>query len=147
MQVVLTKRVAKLGNVNDVVNVKAGFARNFLFPQSMAVPATKAAVAHAEKIKETMVQKMEDMLKDAKGVAEQLKAVTLNFKKKARGEKLYGSIKDADIVDGLKDQAKLEIMKDMVKLDEPLKDLGEHTVKLQLAEDVSAEVKVVVEAE
>lgn len=147
MQVVLTKRVPKLGNEHDVVNVKSGYARNFLFPQSLAIPAASHHVKRAEKLKANMVQKVEDMLANAKEIADSLKKVTLTFTKKARGEKLYGSIKEADIVEALAKQAKVEISKDMVKLDEQLKTLGEHRVKLHLSEEVDAEVKVLIEAE
>jgi len=147
MQVVLTKRVSKLGNEYDVVNVKPGYARNFLFPQKLAIPASVHEIRRAETLKAKIVEKVETFLENAKEIAEKLKNVTLAFKKKARAEKLYGSIKDKDIVDALKEQAKVEIKKEMVTLDEPLKALGEHTVKLQLAEDVKTEVKVTIEAE
>lgn len=147
MQIVLKKSVKKLGKENDVLNVRPGFARNFLFPQGLAVPASKVAIKRAELLKTKMVQKVEEMAENAKDIASKLKSVVLKFKKKARGEKLYGSIKDTDIVDALKEQAKIEIGKDMVKIDEQIKELGEHTVKLHLTEDVDAEVKIVVEAE
>ncbi len=147
MQVVLKKRVPKLGNECDVVKVKLGFARNFLFPQKLAVPATEAEIKRAETMKSKMVEKVETLLENAKEIAVKLKKVTLTFKKKARGEKLYGSIKEKDIADALKEQAKVEVKKDMVKMDEHLKTLGEHKVKLQLTEDVKAEVKVVIEEE
>ena len=147
MQVVLKKRVPKLGNEYDVVNVKPGFARNFLFPQKLAVPASTHEVKRAETHKAQQAEKVEAVLENAKEIAKVLKDITITFKKKARGEKLYGSIKDKDMVDALKEQAKIEIKKEMVKFDEPLKALGEHTVKLQLSEEVEAEVKVMIEAE
>ena len=147
MQVVLTKRVKTLGNENAVVNVKPGYFRNFLAPQNLAILATAATLKRAEGRKADMVQKVEDMLGNAKELADKLKGVTLTFTKKARGEKLYGSIAEKDIVEALAQQAKLEIGKDMVKMDEHLKDLGEHTVKLHLAEDTDAEVKVMIEKE
>ncbi|MCK5611099.1 50S ribosomal protein L9 [Candidatus Pacearchaeota archaeon] len=147
MQVVLKKRVPKLGNENDVVNVKVGYARNFLFPQSLAIPATKQALTHAETLKVKMVQKMETILENAKEIADKLKGLTITFKKKARDEKLYGSIKEADVVDALVSQHKLELKKEMVKMDEHLKTLGEHTVKIELTEAISAELKVIIEAE
>lgn len=147
MQVILKKRVPKLGSECDVVKVKPGFARNFLFPQKLAIPATEAEIKRAETLKSKMVEKVEAVLENAKEIADKLKEVTLTFKKKARGEKLYGSIKEKDIADALKEQAKVEVKKDMVKMDEHLKTLGEHTVKLQLTEDVKGKVKVVIEEE
>lgn len=147
MQVVLKKRVPKLGNEYDVVNVKPGFARNFLFPQKLAIPASAHELKRAETMKSKMTEKLEAVLENAKEIADKLKDVVLTFKKKARGEKLYGSIKEKDIADALKEQAKVEIKKEMVKMDEHLKALGEHTVKLQLTEDIESKVKVVIEAE
>ncbi len=147
MQVVLKKRVPKLGNPYDVVNVKVGYARNFLLPQKLAVIATAGELKKAEGMKAKVSAKLEAVLENAKEVADKLKDAVLTFKKKARGEKLYGSIKETDLIDALKKEQKVEISKDMVKLDEPLKDLGEHKVKLQLNEDISTEVKVVIEAE
>ncbi|MBU1017535.1 50S ribosomal protein L9 [Patescibacteria group bacterium] len=147
MQVVLKKRVPKLGNEHDIVKVKPGFARNFLFPLKFALPATETEIKRAEILKAKRVEKVETLLENAKEVAEKLKSVTLTFKKKARAEKLYGSIKEKDIIDALNEQAKVELKKEMVKMDDHLKTLGEHTVKVQLTEDVVVKVKVMIEAE
>ena len=97
MQVVLKKRVPKLGNECDVVNVKPGFARNFLFPQKLAVPASFHEVKRAEIMKAKIAEKAENLIANAKEIADAVKEVVLTFKKKARGEKLYGSIKEKDI--------------------------------------------------
>lgn len=147
MQVVLVKRVPKLGNEYDVVNVKPGYARNFLFPRKLAVPAAEHELKRAEVMKAKVVQKIEAMVENAKEISEKIKDAVLTFKKKARGEKLYGSIKEKDIADALKKQEKVEVKKEMVKIDEPLKTLGEHKVKLQLAEDIEVGIKVVIETE
>lgn len=147
MQVVLKKRVPKLGKEYDVVNVKPGFARNFLFPQHLAIPASKQALSQAEAMKSKVIEKIEAAAENAKEVADQLKKITLSFKKKARGEKLYGSIKETDIVEALAEQANVVVSKDMVVLAEPIKDLGEHTVELSLSDDIKAKVKVMIEAE
>lgn len=147
MQVVLKKQVPKLGKEYDVVNVKPGFARNFLFPQHLAIPASKQALSQAEAMKSKVIEKIEAAAENAKEVADQLKKITLSFKKKARGEKLYGSIKETDIVEALAEQANVVVSKDMVVLAEPIKDLGEHTVELSLSDDIKAKVKVMIEAE
>lgn len=147
MQVVLKKRVPKLGNENDVVNVKIGYARNFLFPQALAIPATKQALVDTKTLKAKMVQKMEAMLENAKEIADKIKELTITFKEKARDEKLYGSIKEADIVNALTDQHKIELKKEMVKMSEHLKTLGEHKVKIELTDQISTTLKVVIEAE
>ncbi len=147
MQVVLIKRVPKLGYEHDVVEVKPGYAQNFLFPQKMAVPATKGDLKRAQTLKAKMLQKLEAVIANAKAVAEQLKGITLKFTKKVRGDKLYGSIGEKDIVEALAEQGKIEIQKDMVEMKEHIKTLGEFKVKLHLAQGVEAPLKVVVEKE
>jgi len=130
-----------------VVKVKPGFARNYLFPQKLAVPAFPHELKQAEIMKAKMVEKLEAVLQNAKEIADKLKGVVLTFKKKARGEKLYGSIKEKDIVDALAEQEKIEIKKEMVRIGEQIKTLGEHKIKLQLTDDVEVAVKIVIEAE
>ncbi len=147
MQVVLRKRVPKLGNEHDVVKVKPGFARNYLFPQKLAVPAFPHELKQAEIMKAKMVAKLEAVIQNAREIADKLKGIVLTFKKKARGEKLYGSIKEKDIVDALAEQEKVEIKKEMVVIGEQIKTLGEHKIKLQLTDDVEVAVKIVIEAE
>jgi len=147
MQVLLKKRVPKLGHEHDVVNVKPGFARNFLFPQKLAIPASAHEVGIAESKKAKMVQKIEAVLENAKGIADKLKGAVLNFKKKAKGEKLYGSLKEKDVAQALVEQYKVELNTDMVKIGEQIKTVGEHKIKLHLAEGVEVDVKVVIEAE
>ena len=147
MQVVLKKRVPKLGNEYDVINVTTGYARNFLFPQKLAVPASKDELKLAENMKSKMVAKVEELMANAKEIAEKLKGTVLTFKEKAKEDKLYGSIKEKDIMDELAKLKKVEIKKEMVVIDEQIKTLGEHKVKLQLTEDTSVDIKIVVEAE
>jgi large subunit ribosomal protein L9 len=147
MQVVLVKRVPKLGYEHDVVEVKPGFAQNFLFPQKMAIPATKADLRRAQILKSKRLEKLEAVIANAKAVADKLKDVVLTFTKKVRGEKLYGSISEKDIVEALAEQSKVEIQKDMVSMTEHIKALGEFKIKLHLAEGVEVPVKVVVKSE
>ena len=145
MQVVLKKRVPKLGAEYDVVNVKPGFARNFLFPQKLAVPASKHELNLAEAMKAKRVEKIEALLGNAKEIADKLKDIVISFKKKSRGEKLYGSLKEKDIAEALAEQSKVEIHKDMIKIGEPIKAIGEHKVKLHLAENIEVDLKIVIE--
>lgn len=147
MKIVLTARVANLGQPWDVKEVKTGYAMNFLFPQQLAVPATKQMLVEAQKRKAERVQKLEDMKANVQTMMDQMKNIVLNFKMKAQGEKLYGSIAEKDIVEAMLTQHKMELEKSMVKMDEHIKTVGEHTVKIHLAEKMDAQVKVVVEAE
>ncbi len=147
MQVVLVKRVPKLGHEHDVVDVKAGFAQNFLFPQRLALPASKAQLKRASILKAKTLQKLEAVIANAKTIAVRLAGLTLTFKQKVRGEKLYGSISDKEIVAAVAEQAKIELRKDMVEMHEPIKTLGEFKIKLHLAQGVEVAVKVVVQEE
>lgn len=111
MQLILTKNVPKLGHEYDIINVKAGFARNFLLPQRKAIIATPGEIARTEQMRADRLKKLEEVLANAKELADKLKKVTLTFKKKVRGEKLYGSIGPKDIVDALAESEKVEVKK------------------------------------
>lgn len=147
MQVVLVKRVPKLGHEHDVVDVSAGYAQNFLFPQKLAMPASKAELKRATILKAKTLQKLEAVIANAKVVAEKLKGLVLTFKKKVNGDKLYGSISEKEIVTALAEQAKVEVRKDMIEMHEHIKTLGEFKLKIHLAQSVEAPVKVVVTEE
>jgi len=147
MKVILKKKVTNLGHEWDLVSVKDGYARNYLLPQKLAVVATPARIADAAKRAEDRIKQMDEVSASAKESAEKLKGISLNFKKKARGEKLYGSIAEKDIVDALKSDHKIEVDKDVIKIDEPLKTLGEHKITLHLAEGVEVKITIIIEAE
>ena len=147
MELILIENVAKLGHAYDLVKVKSGYARNFLLPQKKAVPATSGMIAKAKKVQGERIKKLEELLGNAKALAEQLKEVTLKFTRKVRGEKLYGSIGAKDIVEALKESAKIELGKDTVKITNPIKTVGDHKVTLHLAEGVEVRLAVKVEAE
>lgn len=147
MKIILTNRVANLGHPWDVKDVKKGYAMNYLFPRQLAVPASAHMLKRAEKLQIERVKKMEEVKANAAEMANKMKDLVLNFKEKAKDEKLYGSIAEKDIAEALVDQHKMEIEKSMVKMEEHIKSLGEHRVKLHLAEGADVELKVVVEAE
>ncbi|MBN2086774.1 50S ribosomal protein L9 [Candidatus Peregrinibacteria bacterium] len=147
MKVILKKRVPNLGNEWEAVTVKSGYARNFLFPQLLAVPATPALLKKADKIQSDRLKKLEEIVANAKETAEKLKDVVLSFTMKSKGKKLYGSIGDKDIVEALKKEQKIEIEKDMIKLKEHIKTVGDHKVTLELAEGVKVNIKVTIKEE
>ena len=147
MKVILKKRVPSLGHEWDIVTVKNGYARNYLLPQKLAEVATPKRLELAQKRMEERVKKMEELVSSAKETAEKLAKIELHFKKKARGTKLYGSVSEKDIQEALTKEHKLEIDKDAIRLKEHLKELGEHSVTIHLAEGVEAEIKVSIEEE
>lgn len=147
MKVILKKRIPKLGEEWDTVTVKAGYAQNFLFPQKLADPATPALIKKAEKVQADRIKKVEEIVKDAKEIAEKLKGIELSFRKKAKDEKLYGSITEKEIIEALAKEHKVEVSKDMINIKEPIKTIGEHKVSLNLTEGVEVKVKIIVEEE
>lgn len=147
MQVILQERVAKLGQPWDVVEVKPGFARNFLFPRSLAIPATKSAMAKVEEMKAKVVAQAEAVIENAKEVSESLKDTVLTFTKKARGEKLYGALKENDIIEAIKADKKIELKASMLEIAEPIKTLGKHNIKINLTDDINVDITINVEQE
>jgi len=142
MEVILKANVAKLGKMLDVVKVKDGYARNFLFPRKLAVLATAQAKAEIEKNREAMEAMFQKDHAAAEGLAAKLNAVSLNLVRRVvEGERLYGSVSSSDISEALKAQG-FKIEKRQVELAEPIKQLGVYSVAVKLFGDVEATVKV-----
>jgi large subunit ribosomal protein L9 len=147
MKVILKKRVPNLGHEWDVINVKDGYARNYLLPNNLAEIASPKSIKMAEKHAEERLKKQEEIIQKAEESAAKLKEITLNFKSKANDGKLYGSIAEKDIAEKLSADHKMEIGKERVKMDEHIKTTGEHSVAIQLTPETKAEIKVIVEEE
>ncbi len=149
MQVILLDKVAHLGGVGDQVNVKSGFARNYLIPQGKAVMATKANIEYFEARRAELEEKAAAVLAAAQARADQmgaLEAITIASNAGEDG-RLFGSIGARDIADAVS-KAGVELAKSEVRLGEgPLRALGEFTVKVQLHAEVSSQVTIVVVAE
>lgn len=140
MNVILLEKVGKIGNVGDQVNVKAGYARNFLFPQSKAVPATKANITEFEARRAELLKAAEDKQQAAQARADKMSGVILVIEANAGEEgKLFGSIGTRDIADALV-AAGHGVEKSEVLLPEgALRETGEYTVTLSLGSDVFTE--------
>ena len=142
MKVILKADVKDLGRMGEVVNVKDGFARNYLVPQGLAAEANTKNV----KALEHETKKIQEMAKKVKsgasGLAEQIAAAKVTIKAKAgEEEKLFGSVTSMVIADALKAEG-IEIDKKKIHLDEPIKRLGEYTVTIKLHSEVSAQLNV-----
>ncbi|MDI6781630.1 MAG: 50S ribosomal protein L9 [bacterium] len=145
-QVILKKDVSGLGKAGDVKTVAEGYAKNFLFPKDLVMPATTGNVKSLEDKKKRIASLAAKEKATAVDFVERLKDITLTVKKKAgEGEKLFGSVTTDDIVAALM-RHKLKVEKKMISHD-PIKSLGEHTVSIKLYQGISAVVKVVVERE
>lgn len=147
MKVLLLKDVYNLGRAGDIKKVADGYARNFLIPQKMAVPATAGAMKHVERIREEAAKQRQLMNEEMASLAEKIEGVVLNFKAKV-GEsgKLYGSVTQQMIADALSENVGTQVDRHRVE-SQPLREVGEHMVKIRLTYDLIPEVKVVVESE
>lgn len=149
MQIILLDKVVHLGNVGDQVNVKSGYARNFLIPQGKAVMATKSNIEYFEARRAELEAKAAATLAAAQARAEKLTALaTVTIASKAGDEgRLFGSIGPRDVAEAVT-AAGVEVAKSEVRLSTgPLRTLGEHEVRFQLHGEVFATLNVVVVAE
>jgi large subunit ribosomal protein L9 len=145
MKVILQKDVRNLGKVGDLVNVKSGYARNFLFPNRLAQEATGERVRQVEHITK-MAQSLKKKAKAEKlAVAEKVKGITLTFKRQAgEGDRLFGSVTATDIAKEL-DTKGFAIERRDIQLKDPIKTLGQYKVILKLEADVEAELVLTVD--
>ncbi len=147
MRVILTQDVSNVGAGGAMVEVKRGYAMNFLFPRGLALPATAGKakqLSHQTRLVEDQKKKRE---KTARSVATALEAITLQVAVKVgEGEKMFGSVTNMDIAELLKAQGQ-EIDRRKIHIDEPIKNLGVHDVRVDLGDSVSAHVKINVVAE
>ncbi|WP_337842301.1 50S ribosomal protein L9 [Rheinheimera sp.] len=149
MDIILLDKVANLGGLGDKVVVKSGYARNFLFPQGKAVPATKANIEKFEQRRAELEAKLAANLTAAQARAEKLAALAeVTIASKAGDEgKLFGSVGTRDIADAVT-AAGVEVSKAEVKLPHgALREVGEFDIDLQLHAEVTVTIKLVVVAE
>lgn len=147
MEVILREDVPTLGVVGDVVKVKPGFARNYLLPRGLAVVADRRNVHVLEHQKRLAADKRERDRRQAETTAQRLSAVRVTIKARAGEEgKLFGSVTNLDIEKALADQG-FAVERRRIRLDEPIKSIGEHLVPVHLGVGIDARITVSVEAE
>lgn len=148
-RLLLLDDVDALGRSGDVVEVKSGYARNFLLPQLKATFATKHSLRMQERLKEERAKQAQVDLKDAEELAkliEKTPVITLDVKVDPEGH-LYGSVSAHDIADRMKEEHDLHIEKKFVNLLKPIKELGSYEVTLTLKEGVKTQITVNVKSE
>jgi large subunit ribosomal protein L9 len=147
MKIILLKEVEKLGRKFDVKEVADGFARNFLFPRGLAKPATASALKEAEIAKKVFEAAAEMDLKKTEELVAELDGQEIEIMSKISEDgKLYGSITSQKIYKILQDKG-FDVRKKQVKLNEPIKETGEHEVALELAHGLEAKIKIIVTGE
>jgi large subunit ribosomal protein L9 len=146
IQVILQQDVDKLGKSGDLVRVRPGFARNYLLPRELAVPATSAAVHRIEHEKAVALARAEKAKKEAREAAAKLGTVAVKVVVKAGEDgKLFGSVTTKDIEAALQAQG-VTIDRRKIQLAEPIKAVGAYEVAVKLVSDVTATIKVEVVA-
>jgi large subunit ribosomal protein L9 len=148
MKVLLTETVDNLGSAGEVKKVADGYARNFLFPKGLAVPATAGALKQAELRLQAEARHQQQEEAKGESLARTLSQVTLTFQAKAgETDKLYGSITNADIAEALERETGQAIDKRKIELEEPIRELGSYYVPIKLLPDLAPRVTVIVERE
>ena len=142
MEIVLTKDHQDLGKAMDVMNVKDGFARNFLIPNGIAVPATAGNMKRVAEAKRIAEQTEGKRLNEARERSKKIEQVPCTIPVKVGEEdKIFGSVTALEIADFLKREG-FEVEKGNIELEEPIKQLGVYTVTVTLYKDVTAKLKV-----
>ena len=142
MEVILRDHVEKLGKRGEIVKVSDGYARNYLLPRKLALPATEGNRKHVERERKIMETREADEKSQAEAIASRLSTVDITLARRVGDtEQLYGSVTAADIADFLKTKG-FEIDRRKLILPEPIKAIGEHDVPLKLHREVTAPLKV-----
>lgn len=145
MKVILTEKITKLGNIGDTVEVKTGFARNFLLPNNKAMRFTKENVALFEAKKAELVARHEKAKAEAEAHVDAVKNAKLHMIRQAGDTgQLYGSVSSRDIAVALKEIAGISVGSAQVMLGSPIKSVGVFDTKIALHPDVIVDVKVYV---
>jgi len=137
MKVILTTNIKKIGKIGDLVDVKDGYARNFLFPNKMALRENKKNLEYYEKIKDEINIKESKKIEDAKKIIEKIKLLNIAFNREAdEKDQLYGSISKKEIINFLKDN-EIIIHSDDIEMQNSIRSLGEHKIVISPYLDIS----------
>ena len=143
MKVILLENLRKIGNIGDIIEVKRGFARNFLIVNNKALYASKDNIKKVEKIKGELGKKDLEKKRAAKDLSEKIHNKLFNVEKQVTENKeLYGSIKPTEISKLIFDKEKIEIKPSLIQPMKEIKTLGTHVVKIDLHSEIQAEIKI-----
>jgi large subunit ribosomal protein L9 len=147
MEVILRQYVEHLGKRGDIVKVAAGYARNYLLPRNLALPATEGNKRHVERERKIMEVKEADEKAQASAIASRIEAIDVVITRRVgETDALYGSVTSADIAEYLKSKG-FEIDRRKLILPEPIKTIGTHPVPLKLHREVTVTINVQVAKE
>ena len=147
MKVILLENVAKIGSIGEIIDVKRGFARNFLIANKKALYASKENVLQVEKIKADLAKKDNEKKKEAKKISEQINKKKYSVKKlSTENNELYGSVKPTEISKLIFQNENLNIKPSMIQPVNDIKSIGEFKVRISLHSEVDAEITIIVES-
>ena len=142
MQVILKENIENLGSMGSVIEVKPGYARNYLIPQGLAIEASKRRIKQLDHSKRLIEAKRKKELKDAESVAEKIGEMSVTIPVQVGIEdKLYGTVTNIDIAEALAAQG-VEIDRKKISIDEPIKALGVYHATVKIAPEVNASLKI-----
>jgi len=143
MKVILLENVKRIGSIGEVIDVKRGFARNFLIANKKALYASKENIKEVEKIKTELSKKDNEKKKEASQVAEKINGKEYSVKKlSTENNELYGSVKPTEISKLIQEENKVDIKPSMIQPVEEIKALGKFKVKISLHSEVDAEITI-----
>tara|TARA_B100000029_G_scaffold448542_1_gene471121 strand:+ start:997 stop:1440 length:444 start_codon:yes stop_codon:yes gene_type:complete len=144
MKIILTTNIKKLGKIGEVVNVKDGFARNYLLPKKMALRENKKNLEIYNKIQDDLQNKEKLKFEEAKNLIEKINNIEIRFNKEAdEKDQLYGSISKKEIISYLLSND-IKVLSDDIKILEPIRSLGEHQIEINPYEGIAETIKIFV---
>jgi len=147
MKVILLENVKRIGSIGEVIDVKRGFARNFLIANKKALYASKENIKEVEKIKSDLAKKDNDKKSEAQKICEKINNKNYSVKKlSTENNELYGSVKPTEIAKLIQEINKIDIKPSMIQPTQEIKSLGKYKVKISLHSAVDAEITVEVQS-
>ena len=147
MKVILLENIKKIGSIGEIIDVKRGFARNFLISNKKALYASKENISQVEKIKSELSKKDNQKKKDAKSILEKINKKEYKVKKLCTENKeLYGSVKPTEIAKLIHEIDKVDVKPSMIQPVKEIKAIGKFKVKISLHSEVDAEIIIIVES-
>ena len=148
MKVILLENLKRIGSIGEIIDVKRGFARNFLIANKKALYASKENISQVQKIKTELAKKDEEKKQSAKKLSEKINKKEFKVKKlSTENNELYGSVKPTEIAKIIYENENIEIKPSMIQPVQEIKSLGKFKVKIFLHSQVDAEITIIVESE
>ncbi len=144
MKVILKTTIKKLGKIGDIVTVKPGYARNYLFPNDMALRENKKNIDYYEKIKDEIKKSEEKKLNDAKILIDKIKKLKITFDREAdEKDQLYGSISKKEIIEYLLEK-EIKVKSDDILIKNQIKSIGEHKIEISPYDNITEEISIII---